>query len=268
VNKETITALCAINTQFYQHNSASFSQTRNAPWQGWQRCMQACGLHVLEQPELPTLSVLDIACGNLRFENFLLSEYPATNWQLHALDNCAPLVESGEAALLEKVTFTCEDAITTLIDSGEVLSAKSAHISAAPFNIVASFGFMHHIPSFALRKQFIESALSLVAPGGYVVLSFWQFLNNAAKHEKVEQTHAEALEYFAAHGFAPTSLEEGDYFLGWKNTPGQYRYCHHFSNKEIDLLVAGLEGKAKVVSSFSADGKTGNLNRYIVLQKA
>ena len=61
-------------------------------------------------------------------------------------------------------------------------------------------------------------------------------------------------------------FNEGDYLLGWRNTPGAYRYCHSFSDEEIDSLVASVADKAQCVARFRADGRTGNLNEYLVLQ--
>lgn len=61
-------------------------------------------------------------------------------------------------------------------------------------------------------------------------------------------------------------FNEGDYLLGWRNLPGVYRYCHSFSDEEIDSLVTLVADKAKCVARFRADGRTGGLNEYLVLQ--
>lgn len=358
MTRATVRALCQLNTEFYERNAASFSQTRTAPWEGWRRCMAACGFDdsdgaALGQPvnaqtadqsadaaaqelgdqvgeEAPvsqsidgpstegaaacsqaaalglsasrslTRSVLDIACGNLRFEAFLANAYPHIDWSFFAVDNCEPLVASGQEDIAKKVHFTCEDIVSNLLEG--LPAAEPANIpalaAATPFDLVVSFGFLHHIPSFDLRRQFLLEALSQVKPGGYLVVSFWQFLNDPAKRAKIEQTHAEALALFASGAearandrdaldrgvgssssdnpnpsclkppaFFAGSLEPNDYFLGWKNEPGNYRYCHHFSNEEIDRIIAALAPHATVVESFSADGKPGNLNRYVVFKR-
>lgn len=303
----TVRALCQLNTEFYERNAASFSQTRTAPWEGWRRCMAACGFDdsdeaALGQPENAQTadSVLDIACGNLRFEAFLANTYPHVDWSFFAVDNCEPLVASGQEDIAKKVHFTCEDIVSNLLEG--LPAAEPANIpalaAATPFDLVVSFGFLHHIPSFDLRRQFLLEALSQVKPGGYLVVSFWQFLNDPAKRAKIEQTHVEALAFFAGcaetrtndrealdrgvgssssdnpnpsclkpPAFFAGSLEPNDYFLGWKNEPGNYRYCHHFSNEEIDRIIAALAPHATVVESFSADGKPGNLNRYVVFKR-
>lgn len=307
MNRETVRALCQLNTEFYERNAASFSQTRTAPWEGWRRCMAACGFDDSDGAALGQSmdtqiadSVLDIACGNLRFEMFLANAYPHIDWSFFAVDNCEPLVASGQEDIAKKVHFTCEDIVSNLLEG--LPAAEPANIpalaAATPFDLVVSFGFLHHIPSFDLRRQFLLEALSQVKPGGYLVVSFWQFLNDPAKRAKIEQTHVEALAFFAGcaetrtndrealdrgvgssssdnpnpsclkpPAFFAGSLEPNDYFLGWKNEPGNYRYCHHFSNEEIDRIIAALAPHATVVESFSADGKPGNLNRYVVFKR-
>lgn len=307
MTRATVRALCQLNTEFYERNAASFSQTRTAPWEGWRRCMAACGFDdsdgaALDQPANAQTadSVLDIACGNLRFEAFLANTYPHVDWLFFAVDNCEPLVASGQEDIAKKVHFTCEDIVSNLLEG--LPAAEPANIpalaAATPFDLVVSFGFLHHIPSFDLRQRFLLEALSQVKPGGYLVVSFWQFLNDPAKRAKIEQTHAEALAFFAGcaetrandrdaldrgagssssgnpdlscpklTAFFADSLEPNDYFLGWKNEPGNYRYCHHFSNEEIDRIITALAPHATVVESFSADGKPGNLNRYVVFKR-
>ncbi len=368
MTRTTMRALCQLNTEFYKRNAASFSQTRTAPWEGWRRCMAACGFDdsdgaALGQPvnaqtadqsadaaaqglddqageqaaESPafqdqtsatqtindpsseatpacsqaaamglsaarslTRLVVDIAFGNLRFEMSLANAYPHIDWSFFAVDNCEPLIASGQEDIAKKVHFTCEDIVSNLLEG--LPAAEPANIpalaAATPFDLVVSFGFLHHIPSFDLRRQFLLEALSQVKPGGYLVVSFWQFLNDPAKRAKIEQTHVEALAFFAGcaetrtndrealdrgvgssssdnpnpsclkpPAFFAGSLEPNDYFLGWKNEPGNYRYCHHFSNEEIDRIIAALAPHATVVESFSADGKPGNLNRYVVFKR-
>ena len=69
-------------------------------------------------------------------------------------------------------------------------------------------------------------------------------------------------------------FEKGDYLLDWDKS-GLPRYCHNFSDEEVDKLVGEfkLAGALKlasleVVSDFNADGKEGNLNRYVIFKKS
>ena len=285
MNHETANILNQINACFYEENAASFSQTRNAPWEGWRRCVDACKL----EPDTKA-SVLDVACGNLRFATFLAEEYPAIDWHFFAVDNCEPLAHANPV-IANSVNFTCEDIVTNILKNLPPFEpANTSELAQnAPFDIVASFGFMHHIPSFDLRIKFLKHALNYVRPNGHLIVSFWQFMNDESKREKIEQTHTEALKFYSlevtendlerkAEGLhdtaeprpvvMPDALDPGDYFLGWKNLSGQYRYCHHFTDEEIDRLIGQLSGYATPVDSFTADGKTGDQNRYVVLRRS
>ncbi|MDR0347473.1 MAG: class I SAM-dependent methyltransferase, partial [Coriobacteriales bacterium] len=60
--------------------------------------------------------------------------------------------------------------------------------------------------------------------------------------------------------------DTNDYLLGWKNVPGAYRYCHSFTEAEIDALVESVASSAPVISRFSSDGRGDKLNTYLLLQ--
>jgi hypothetical protein len=70
VNRDFASSLIQLNNTFYREHSASFSDTRQAPWPGWVRTMDIA----LEQLDVATIEhpvrVFDLACGNMRFENF------------------------------------------------------------------------------------------------------------------------------------------------------------------------------------------------------
>ena len=89
----TLRQLNALTSQFYERKAASFSATRQAPWRGWSRA-----LDIIAQTDgtfgRHPLAVLDLACGNLRFERFL-AERSAGPLSVIALDNCGPLVAAG-----------------------------------------------------------------------------------------------------------------------------------------------------------------------------
>jgi hypothetical protein len=46
-----------------------------------------------------------------------------------------------------------------------------------------------------------------------------------------------------------------------------YRYCHSFSDAEIDHLAASVAPEATVLSRFTSDGRTNALNTYLVPRK-
>jgi len=139
-------------------------------------------------------------------------------------------------------------------------------LEAPACDISVSFGFMHHIPLHNHRAEVLSTLIGQTRPSGLVIISFWQLLNDEGLSNKAQLTHEEALRDLRSQGLALADLGEGDFLLGWENKPGAYRYCHSFSDAEIDKLVESVAGRATVVSRFMADGRTGNLNTYLILK--
>lgn len=281
----TIDFLRQVNNDFYARCAPSFSASRNAPWVGWRSCLEAvqdCGaVRLCDGPDVhlydrataqpgairkgASVRVLDVACGNMRFAAFLREELRGRQIDYFAVDDCAGLVPH----LPEDEGFsTCFQNLDII---GELaVGVGLAHaIDAEPCDLVGCFGFFHHVPSFELRVRLIDALLQKTASGGVVCASFWQFMGDEKFVKKAEAWNSKAKSELASAGLDASQLEAGDYFLGWQNEPGLWRYCHDFEELEIDALVAAAceGGKAREVARFSADGKSGAMNRYVVLQK-
>lgn len=250
--------LCALTGEFYRANAESFSQTRQSPWQGWVRLLEVMDARAAER-EL--LRMLDVACGNLRFERYLADALPGRMLSGWAVDNCEPLVEAGERSEfgpLPRIAFQNLDVIARL--SGGRLW-ESLEAPDASRDLAVSFGFMHHVPLECWRAELLRTLIAKVRPGGFVAVSFWRFLNSDKLARKAQETTIRA----RAELVIP-ELPPNDYLLGWQDTQGLYRYCHHFDEPEIERLLAAVADSAELVSRFEADGKTGNLNEYVVLR--
>lgn len=250
--------LCALTGEFYRANAESFSQTRQSPWQGWVRLLEVMDARAAER-EL--LCVLDLACGNLRFERYLADALPGRVLSGYAVDNCDPLVEAGErneSDALSRMSFQNLDAIERL-SAGCLREALEA--PDASCDLAVSFGFMHHVPLERWRVELLRALVAKVRSGGFVAVSFWRFLNSDKLARKAQETTIRA----RAELVIP-ELPPNDYLLGWQDTQGLYRYCHHFDELEIERLLAAVADSAELVSRFEADGKTGNLNEYVVLR--
>lgn len=130
-------------------------------------------------------------------------------------------------------------------------------------NLSVAFGFMHHVPTRALREQVLSALVDCTCSGGYVAVSFWRFMDDAGLAKKACAVKEQALREV---GLRSEDLDEGDYLLGWKNLPGTYRYCHSFSDGEIDGLARVLSPRAQKIACFPADGRTNALNSYLVMQ--
>lgn len=235
----------------------------------------------------PALSVLDLACGNLRFEAFLAKELADTDLAFHTADDCDALVKGAPwrpdpadgAALGNRAAGSIRwhhqsfDVLAALDaegrSDGAALDAETpgggpalAEALQTPrCDLAVSFGFLHHIPLPRWREEVLAALAAKVRPGGFVIVSLWRFLENPLLARKAEATHEHAL---AELGLPP--LDAGDRLLGWKDEPGAYRYCHSFTDGEIDALATSVARAATEVARFRADGRDGALNSYLVLQ--
>lgn len=274
-----------VNNDFYARCAPSFSASRNAPWVGWRSCLEAvqdCGaVRLCDGPDVhlydraaaqpgtirkgASVRVLDVACGNMRFAAFLREELRGRHIDYFAVDDCAGLVPHLPEGEGFSTCFQNLDIIGEL-----AVGVGLAHaIDAEPCDLVGCFGFFHHVPSFELRVRLIDALLQKTTSGGVVCASFWQFMGDEKFVKKAEAWNSKAKSELASAGLDASQLEAGDHFLGWQNEPGLWRYCHDFEELEIDALVAAAceGGKARDVARFSADGKSGAMNRYVVLQK-
>ena len=236
---QTAKELNDLTTDFYARVGESFSATRQHPWKGWNRIRE------LAHAYGPRLTLLDLACGNLRFEHFLSSEHP----RLHAwaIDHDKALAQADGAESFPCVTFVPLDILGTLL-SGESLTDA---LPVPPCDMSVCFGFMHHVAFPQHRAAVLRALVEHTKPGGIVVTSFWQFARSPRILAKAQPLP-----------------DVGDYLLGWQDRTDVHRYCHSYADDEIDELVASLNGDVHVVERFQADGKTNNLNCYVVLRKA
>ena len=235
-----------LTTEFYRLTATSFSATRQSAWPGWSRALGETDLACDDG-----LGLLDLACGNLRFERFLARKCRVE--RVWAVDCCDDLVGEGMSALkmespTTSVSYQHLDVVGSML-AGDLLG----HILFAPAcDLAVAFGFLHHVPTGAMRLEVLRAMLEHVRPAGYAIVSLWQF----ARSERI-----------MARAVTVEGGDEGDYLLGWQDRKDVSRYCHSFSEQEVDELVAGVAGLGCEVARFSADGKTGNLNRYLVVRR-
>ena len=264
MNFRTIDMLRQLNNTFYRRCAESFSVTRQTPWEGWRACLpylrEACRD---DGAGGCALRLVDVACGNGRFETFLAEELPSVSADVVAADSCSALMEKTQAL---QVSFRSFDALEALVRN-EAWSASLPACDAA-----VSFGFFHHIPSNELRKRALNELLSLVRPGGVAIVSLWCFLEDERLARKALRTHEQALAALAnareaEPAFLADELEPGDCFLGWQDADDLWRYCHSFDDAQAAELACAVSGEADEVARFRSDGKSGKLNIYLVLRK-
>lgn len=244
---ETIKKLNALNLDFYQKVAQHFSDTRDQAWPGWQQLLPL--IHI---PEDQPLRVLDVGCGNGRFAIFLAESLPETQIVYTGIDFSEELLRIARQNLKAKnltVKLIRSDIVTEQSEA-----ARIGYLDVE-FDLVVSFGVLHHIPSQKLRSIFVKTFLTLLSPGGSMVVTAWQFMKSDRQRQKVvDPTLA---------GISET-LEPNDYIMSWDGQTSAYRYAHHFDAAEINAL---LPQKNYTVHQYQADGKEGNLNQYLVLTK-
>ena len=315
---QVIRKLNDLTSDFYAREAASFSATRQAPWHGWERVWKLITAHDAVQNPFPShaarvpdddtgdsgapLTILDLGCGNLRFERFL-AERTNAPLRVTALDNCPDLASPEIGALSAAFPHSLRSSSAASKTKEEDASGQGANppektiVDLRALDIVESlldgtfadrlprnshdlavaFGLMHHLPTFALRARVLEGLLGFLRPGGFAVVSFWQFLNDPRLAAKAATVTAEGR---AAHCL-PT-FQENDFLLGWQHAEGVYRFCHHTPEDAIDARRAARREPSapatsgctppapllfREIARFSADGKLGNLNRYLILQR-
>lgn len=268
MDMKTAEILCNVTSDFYRVQAASFSATRMSPWHGWRRCVDAMAAALgvaagegsaCASDARPGVSVFDLACGNLRFERYLAQALPHADVCTYAVDSCDEL--AADAGGLEiPVTYESSDIV-----GGLIAGAPLHELHHAPqVDMAVSFGFLHHVPGADLRVRVLDGLIDAARPGGCVAVSLWRFMNNPALAAKAHVTHAQASE---ALGLVADAFDEGDYLLGWKNVEGAWRYCHHFSDEEVDCLIDAVSPRARLIDAFEADGRTDAMNKYLVLQR-
>jgi len=241
MSPETVLALNEVNRRFYRTHAEAFSSSRDYPWLGWERIVG--GLSG------PPLSVLDVGCGNARFGAYLAA-WLGSEFSYLGLDASPELL-----ALARQRSDLPRD--TTLMERDLVAGPCAEALPGGRYSLVAAFGLLHHVPSFARRRELLTALAECLEPGGRLAVSVWRF---------------GAFERFRGKRvpFGPPietdDLEPGDVLLSFGEKPEAVRYCHFLDQDEVDRLLAAVA--LPCLDRFTADGREGELNDYLVLGRA
>ena len=283
MDEQTARLLVGLTNDFYRRFAGSFSDTRQGAWAGWGRCLEVVHAQLLDgRRGGDALDVLDLACGNLRFERFFAEVVAPVHVRFHAIDDCDSLVQPGSEGMLGASALAVTSALNEASAPGDRAAAllevdyqhldvmdvlfKDVHLADAlavpACDLSVCFGFMHHVPLPEQRAEALRALAEKTRPGGLVVVSFWCFLDDPGFAEKARAEHERAA---TALGLPP--LPANDCVLSWQNNPDARRYCHSFTQEEIDALVGSVSARTQEVARFRADGKTGAMNTYVVLKR-
>jgi tRNA (uracil-5-)-methyltransferase TRM9 len=239
----------SLNQNFYEKVYADFSSSRQYYWQGWHQLTQ----YLLSPNTLP-VRVLDLGCGNGRFAQFLLSlglqiEYVGVDFSQNLIDTAHP-----ELKLNPNITLIAGNMF-------EYLQSEVAN-----FDLIVSFGVLHHIYSIPKRNEFFDQIANLSHLNTDIILTTWQFMDSPELAKKVLSTEQMMSITELVDTGIIDCLGDQDYILDWNRGVRAFRYGHYYLKSEIASLAtaAGL----KIVSDFLDDGKNGNGNRYYIITKS
>lgn len=231
--------LLEINREFYTRFSHSFSTTRH---------QVQPGVHQLIHAMLPAANILDIGCGNGTLARALVAQ--GFGGEYLGVDLSSGLLAQAET-LLNKPKVGSYN--FQLIDLSE--PEWHAFIPHRDYTWLTAFAVLHHLPGAEHRQQTIQAFRRLIAPGGHVAVSVWQWHNSPRLRKRAVP--------WSTVGLDPEELDEGDVLLDWRaeDSPG-LRYVHTFSEQSLTNLAA--QAGFTICDSFYSDGKTGNLAFYQV----
>ncbi len=244
MDEEIIHKINALNREFYQTFSDSFSSTRYQVQPGVSRILQT----------IPSESViLDLGCGNgnimkeLAKINFSGS-YFGVDFSEALIRNCQQVYED----LRGKAVFHADFSIFDLVQpSWDVIP------NVGGWEIILAFAVLHHIPGKEIRKEVFQNIYTLLKPAGKFIFSVWQPQNS--------QRMVKRFQSWDRVGLREADVEQGDVLLDWKAEEMKsdkmgYRFVHIFDQAELEKLAA--ETGFSIEDSFYSDGKEGNIGFY------
>lgn len=247
----TQTQLLALNRAFYATVAPAFDATRGGLPIGWQTLKPwVLALSAVDggQP----LRVADIGCGNGRFAWALAEWGVASHYTGVDLDPQLLDFARSHSTALEIVHTDFMQADFTQAGWPQAVGLRPASL-----DLVVCFAALHHVPSYGLRLQVVRELTALLRPGGRLLLSYWQFLHSERFVRK--QIAWQTI------GLTAAEVEPGDALLPWQQGSYAVRYVHQVD--EIELATLAADAALNLLTTFTADGKEGNLNLYAVLTR-
>lgn len=175
-------------------------------------------------PELSKLSanvlsgekILDAGCGNGR----LLELFKDKKISYLGFDNSHELIELAKKNYPQEKFVKADILDLSFLDNN--LYDRIFCIAVIP-----------HIPGLELRKKVLSSLYEKLAPGGQMILSFWD-LRSQKKYKK-QILIADLKAFFNIGG-----LDFGDLIFSWKGKEKSLRYYHAFKERELKKLAVDL----------------------------
>jgi SAM-dependent methyltransferase len=235
----TADTLLRLNRVFYERFAAEFAQSRTPNQPGWRQLL----------PYLPEQGrLLDVGCGHGRLARLL--DQRGSRLAYVGVDSSPQLLAIARA---DAVALAMP---TDFIEADVTASGWAARLPSGSFDAVVALAVLHHIPGRQLRRDLLTQLAGLLAADGVLVLSTWQFMNEARLRRKIVP--------WGAAGLTPEQVEAGDALLDWQRGGAGLRYCHLVDETELAELVASAGLGVRAI--FYDDGRNNNLNLFAVLR--
>lgn len=236
---EVVKRLLALNREFYAEFAESFSDTRSS------------GDMNLE-PIMPFLrdgmKVLDVGCGNGRLAERLDRDgHSLTYIGIDAAPELFEIAKKRKGNLRHiSAEFHMAD-VTTPEWTDEMQVYK-------PLDLAFALAVLHHIPGLELRLQLLRGIHSLLRPGGVLLMSNWQFMQNERVRRKILSWETLNID--------ENQVEPGDALIDWKRGGAGCRYVHEFTAEQVQTLSD--KSGFRMVDQFRADA---GQNLFSVLKR-
>jgi tRNA (uracil-5-)-methyltransferase TRM9 len=239
VTPQVVSRLLALNREFYGRFAEEFSDTRSP---------ERVNIDPLNPYLRDGTSILDAGCGNGRLAERLDQEgHSLTYAGVDAVPQLIQIARSKAAALRHT---SASYYLADVTSPGWTKQLQAYH----PFDVVVALALLHHIPGTEPRLQVLRDLHSLLCPGGVLIMSNWQFMNDEHLRSKVVP--------WPTVGIQQEALEPGDALLDWKRGGTGYRYVHQFGETEVESL--SNQSGFRVLNQFRADE---GLNLFSVLAR-
>ncbi len=202
----------------------------------------------------PRARVLDVGCGNGRLALLLNRERQGATYV--GIDAAPALIEAARVQTNQITNISAQFHVADVTQPNWTSDVGHWTLSTGHWTLITCLAVLHHIPGFDIRARVLRDMAGLLYPGGRLILSTWQFLENERMRRKIVD--------WAEVGILEKTLEQGDYLLDWKRGGRGLRYCHLVNEAEVEQLAAA--SGLRVRETFRAGGREGNLSLFAILE--
>lgn len=224
-----------INRQFYEQFARAFADSRSAGQASLRRVLATIG---------EKASVLDVGCGDGRVARALDAMGRAALYV--GVDANGAFIE-----LARQKAISLARLAPVFLTVDAMQPGWETSLPRRSFDVVLTLAVLHHIPGDGNRQRFVGQLAALLAPGGSLVISTWQFLSSERLRRKIVP--------WEALGLSSAQVDAGDYVIDWQRGGRGLRYCHLLDENAVRILCKGAG--LTIREAYLADG---GLNLYVV----